>query len=196
MPTPSTLRSSSLTNEGAATPVPAGADAKVIVRVDLLALLRGRAVDGEVCEIAGIGPIPVATVREWMDDAFLAAVLTKGDDIRKVVHLGRRFTSTQRTALQWQDPVCARLGCTNRLGLEYDHFEDWARTHTTRVEAAKRFCKACHRLKSSGWQVSPPDVEGKCVFRPPDGGNGDVRAAAAAAVAARRARQSQLLDTG
>ena len=103
-----------------------------------------------------------------MGDAFLAAVLTKGDDVQKVVHLGRRFRSTQRTALQWQDPICARKGCANRLGLEYDHFEDWATTHTTRVEAAKRFCHPCHQLKSRGWRVSQPDEHGECTFTPPD----------------------------
>ena len=94
--------------------------------------------DGETCEIAGLGPIPVSVVREWMENAFLAAIVTKGTEITKVVHLGRRFTSEQRTALQWQDPICARKGCANRLGLEYDHFEDWADTHTTRVDRRPR----------------------------------------------------------
>ncbi|MEX2294140.1 MAG: DUF222 domain-containing protein [Acidimicrobiales bacterium] len=149
------------------TPVPVGADAKIIVRVDLPALLRGRALAGETCEIAGLGPIPVSIVQEWMDNAFLAAVVTKGTEITKVVHLGRRFTSEQRTALQWRDPVCARKGCDNRLGLQYDHFEDWAHTHTTRVDAARRFCPPCHRLKTTGWHVSAPDSDGMCTFTPP-----------------------------
>ncbi len=153
-----------LTGAGDGTAAPAGADAKIIVRVDHTALVRGRTVDGETCEIAGVGPVPVGTVREWMDDAFLAAVLTKGEVVHTVVHLGRRFRAAQRTALQWQDPVCARQGCSNRLRLEYDHFEDWADTHTTRVEAGKRFCSSCHRLKSTGWQVSAPDAEGQCTF--------------------------------
>ena len=156
-----------LSSDGEATPVPTGADAKIIVRIDHSALLRGRATEGETCEIAGVGPVPVGVVREWMDDAFVAAVLTKGEAVQRVVHLGRRFTATQRTALQWQDPVCARKGCTNRLGLEYDHFEDWATTHTTRVDAAKRFCRACHRLKTTGWRVSLPDDDGQCTFTPP-----------------------------
>lgn len=156
-----------LTSAGEGTPPPAGAEAKIIVRVDLPALLRGRAVDGETCEIAGLGPIPVSVVREWMDDAFLAAIVTKGTEITKVVHLGRRFTSEQRTALQWRDPVCARKGCDNRLGLQYDHFEDWADTHTTRVEAGRRFCPPCHRLKTLGWNVSDPDADGQCTFTPP-----------------------------
>lgn len=156
-----------LTGGGDAAPVPAGADAKVIVRVDLPALLRGRAVEGETCEIAGLGPVPVSVVREWMDNAFLAAIVTKGTEITKVVHLGRRFTSEQRTALQWRDPICARKGCDNRLGLQYDHFEDWAHTRTTRVDAGRRFCTPCHRLKTLGWHVSEPDADGQCTFTPP-----------------------------
>ena len=190
-----------LTSDGDATPVPTGADAKIIVRVDHSALLRGRATQGETCEIAGVGPIAVSTVRDWMADAFVAAVLTNGKQVQRVVHLGRRFTATQRTALQWQDPICARKGCTNRLGLEYDHFEDWAHTHTTRVDAAKRFCHTCHRLKSTGWHVSPPDETGQCTFTPPD--NVPVADAARAAVVARRARRTppppeppHLVDTG
>ena len=166
-----------LTSRGDGPPAPAGADAKVLVRVDLPALIRGRAVDGETCEIAGLGPIPVSIVREWMENAFLAAIVTKGTEITKVVHLGRRFTSEQRTALQWRDPICARKGCDHRLGLEYDHFEDWADTHTTRVAAGRRFCPPCHRLKTLGWKVSAPDADGLCTFTPPTTGpvqdNGD-----------------------
>ena len=175
-----------LTSTGDGEAVPVGADAKIIVRIDHTALTRGHATEGETCEIAGIGPVPVATVREWMGDAFVAAVLTKGEDVQRVVHLGRKFRSTQRTALQWQNPICARKGCPNRLGLEYDHFEDWATTHTTRVEAAKRFCPTCHQLKSRGWRVSQPDANGECTFTPPD--LKTVADAAAHAIQARRRR--------
>ena len=137
-----------------------------------------------------------------MDNAFLAAVVTKGTEITKVTHLGRRFTSEQRTALQWRDPVCARKGCDNRLGLQYDHFEDWAHTHTTRVGAAKRFCTPCHRLKTIGWHVSAPDTNGKCTFTPPlasatppPGGSTVVTGLADAAHAALRSRRNALART-
>ena len=188
-----------LTGGGDGRAAPAGSDAKIIVRIDHSALVRGRAVEGETCEIAGTGPIAVGTVREWMDDAFVAVVLTKGENVQRVVHLGRRFKATQRTALQWQDPICAREGCSHRLGLEYDHFEDWADTHTTRVEAAKRFCHPCHELKSRGWQVSKPDANGACTFTPPST-HRHVAEAAAKAVKARRQRRTTgdppLADTG
>jgi hypothetical protein len=170
-----------LTTGGDGTAVPKGADAKIIVRIDHSALVRGRAVDGETCEIAGVGPIPVSTVRDWMGDAFVAAILTKGTEISKVVHLGRRFTAEQRTALQWQDPVCARRGCNNRLRLQYDHFDPWADTHQTSTTSAKRFCEPCHQLKSTGWHVSAPGPDGQCDFTPPD--TAADRAAAAQACA-------------
>ena len=54
---------------------------------------------GEVCEIAGQGPIPVADAWRMIDgDAFVAAVTTKGTEIDKVVHLGRKPTVLQKTA--------------------------------------------------------------------------------------------------
>ena len=79
----------------------AGADAKIIVRVDLEALLRGRTLDGETCEIAGLGPIPVSIVREWMDNAFLAAIVTQGTEITRASTLRQHVlcsvTSSRRT---------------------------------------------------------------------------------------------------
>ena len=156
-------------------------------------------VDGETCEIAGLGPIPVSIVREWMDNAFLAAIVTKGTEITKVVHLGRRFTSEQRTALQWRDPICARKGCDNRLGLQYDHFEDWADTHTTRVEAGRRFCRpATASRRWAGTSPHPtPTASAPSPHRPtgPVQDNGDptlLHQLAEATQAALRARRGAL----
>jgi hypothetical protein len=187
-----------LTTSGDGAAVPRGADAKIIVRVDHAALVRGRVEGGEVCEIAGVGPIPVSTVWEWMPDAFVAAILTKGTEVSKVVHLGRRFTAEQRTALQWQDPVCARRGCHNRLRLEYDHFDPWAETKQTRSTSGKRFCHGCHHLKSTGWHVSAPGPDGQCDFTPPDTAEDRLAAAQACAeaVAAQIARHQHPPPSG
>ena len=40
------------------------------VRVDHSAFLRGHTEAGEVCEIAGVGPIPVSVAQRLADDAF------------------------------------------------------------------------------------------------------------------------------
>jgi hypothetical protein len=134
-----------------------GSDAKVIVRVDHAALRRGRAEAGEVCEIAGVGPVPVGAAGRLLDDgAFLAAVVTKGEDVVEVAHLGRRFTASQRTALQWRDPVCAVAGCGRSARLELDHRTGWAVTRRTAVSDADRLCSYHHGLKSRmGWQLEP-----------------------------------------
>ena len=61
--------------------------------------------EGEVCEIAGLGPVPVSFVRELIDsgDPFLAAVVTVGVDVLNVVHPGsqahRPSTERPRKAL-------------------------------------------------------------------------------------------------
>ena len=43
---------------------------------------------GEVCDIPGIGPIPVATARALADDGVLKVVVTKGVDVVAVAHAG------------------------------------------------------------------------------------------------------------
>ena len=75
----------------AVAPVPAkrpgGSNVKVIVRIDHTALLRGRTVAGETCDVVGLGPISVTAAKDLMEDAFVAAVITKGHD---VVNVARR----------------------------------------------------------------------------------------------------------
>src|SRR5205085_6364394 len=58
-----------------------GPRAVVHVRVDHEALLRGHTEAGEVCEVPGVGPIPVATARAWAGDAVLKALVTNGVDV-------------------------------------------------------------------------------------------------------------------
>jgi len=174
-------------HDGTGPGLPVGADAKIIVRVDLEALRRRRVERGETCEIVGIGPVPVSVVEEWMADAFIAAVLADGNDVTKVVHLGRKFTAKQRTALQWRDSECCVRGCTSTARLEYDHDTGWADTHTSTVDDADRLCHRDHKRKTAGWCLGPPDDRGKRSLLPPDHPDHPLRAAAQAAVRARRA---------
>jgi hypothetical protein len=126
--------------------------------------------------------VPVSVVRDWMDDAFVAAVLTKGEDVTKVVHLGRRFTAKQRTALQWRDPECCVQGCTNTLRLEYDHDTGWATTRTSQVDDADRLCPLDHKRKTAGWFLAAAEANGKRPLIPPNHPDHPLQ------VAARRAR--------
>ena len=123
-----------------------------IIRADLEALKRGSIEGDEVCEIAGYGPVPVSVLHEWLPEASIAIVFTKGVDVANVTHLGRSVTVAQQVALWWQSPTCTRLGCNRTFRLENDHREDWAQTHHTRLDETDPVCGHDHDLKTyKGW---------------------------------------------
>ena len=144
-----------------------GPRAMVHVRVDREALLRGHTEGGEVCEVPGVGPIPVATARMWAGDAVLKALVTNGVDVVSVAHAGRSVTAAQRAALEERDPICVVPGCTVSKGLEIDHVDGWALTRTTTLERLARLCRWHHHLKTycgyrlegraGNWQMVAPD---------------------------------------
>lgn len=130
------------------------APATVLIRVDLPALRRGWSEAGEQCEIDGIGPVPVAVVREWTHDAFMALVVTDGVDVRSVVHLGRFATAAQRSALLVRDPECVVPGCHVRSRLEIDHVDPWESSHVTTLDRLARLCHRHHQMKThQGWTL-------------------------------------------
>jgi hypothetical protein len=130
------------------------AAAKVIVRVDHSALERGYTEGDEVCEIAGVGPVPVSVVEEMIaGDAFLAAIVTKGHDVLNVAHLGRQANAYQRTGLEWNYQTCTVLGCSNPR-MQTDHRLDYADTHHTKLDELDGLCTYHHALKTfEGWAL-------------------------------------------
>ena len=145
------------------------ARAKFLVRVDLLALLRGYPAAGDVCEVAGFGPVAVSALRDLLDtgDPFLAAVVTRGQAVVGVAHLRRRPTALQHSALEWLYPTCAVEGCSAVSWLENDHRADWAATRITAFDLLDRLCTHHHDLKSiDGWALV--EGRGKRPFVPPD----------------------------
>ena len=143
-----------------------GPPATVVALVDHAALVRGHVQDQECCVIQGIGPVPVATVRALLDDAFLAAVVTDGIDIRSVVHIGRRPTAAQWTALWVRDRACVVPGCGIAVGLEAHHLTGWSTTKTTRLDDLALLCSHHHDLASyHGWTLTGPP--GQRAWHPP-----------------------------
>lgn len=144
--------------------------AKAIVRIDHAALVRGSTEPGETCEIAGVGPVPVSLVREYVasGDVFLAAIVTKGVDVCTVAHLGRKPRACQVTAMQWRDATCRIEGCP-RPPAEWDHHDDWAATHETRLWDLGGLCAHDHDLKTNkGYRMVPGTLPGKYRLIPPD----------------------------
>jgi hypothetical protein len=127
-----------------------------LVRVDADALDRGRVVGGEVCEVAGYGPIPVPAARHLLADSALAVVLTRGTDVLRVANFSRAPSAIQTTVLQWRDPVCSVEGCTNAARLEADHIDLWSENGPTSLENLEYKCARHHDLKSTqGWTEAP-----------------------------------------
>jgi hypothetical protein len=166
----------SLAEEAPNTKSPIGPRAMVHVRVDHAALLRGHRKGQETCEIAGIGPIPVATARALASDAILAAVLTEGADVKAVAHLGRTIPARLRTALQARDTECAVPGCHNRHRLEIDHIEPFAEGGPTSLDNLVRLCRPHHHMKTNlgfrlvgspgKWSWIPPKEDPGMAARP------------------------------
>ena len=140
-----------------------------VLRIDWSALVRGAVEGDETCDIAGLGPISVATARAMLGESILQLVITNGVDVRNVTHLGRGPNTAQKIALLWEQPMCQREGCGRRARLEYDHVEgfEYRTTRHTRLDELAPLCKPDHDLKTHhGWAL----VEGAGVrpMVPPD----------------------------
>jgi len=147
--------------------------AEVLFRVDHDAMLRGYPVDGEVCEVAGFGPVSTQAVLDLLDcgDPILKAVVTKGEDVVNVAHLGRRPNAHQQGALDWLFPTCAAEGCPTRAAhLQTDHRLEWSKSHFTALGLLDRLCRFHHYRKTyHGWALVPG--RGKRAFVPPNDPN-------------------------
>src|SRR5690554_771216 len=172
--------------QGLGEPRPVPVPKKIIVRVDLDTLVRGYPTDGETCDIPGVGPLPVEAVRDMLrtGNPFLAAVVTRSEQVIGVAHLGRVPTAHQQTVLEWLGARCAVEGCDRTVGLQRDHRTPWADTHTTVVDDMDWLCTPHHQLKTHhNWAL----VEGTGIRpfvpphdpRHPDRGDSDGRASPA-----------------
>ncbi len=142
----------------------------VHVRVDHQALVRGHLEPGEICEIPGIGPIPVDVARRLAADSILSVLLTDGVDVTSVAHAGRTIPAAIRTALIERDPMCVVPGCGSREALEIDHLLPFGNDGPTSLSNLARLCHWHHYLKThqryrlarvgDEWEWHPPPAAG------------------------------------
>jgi hypothetical protein len=135
---------------GASRDVPGGSDPSVTVhvRVDHAALLRGHVEPGELCEIPGIGPVPVEVARRLAVDSVLNVLVTDGVDVTAVAHAGRTIPIALRRALVERDPVCVVPGCSVSDHLEIDHTVPFAEGGPASLDNLARLCHWHHYLKT------------------------------------------------
>ena len=126
-----------------------------LLRLDVSALWRGYTKGDELCEVTGLGPIPVATARRLLGDAALKLLITKGVDVASVTSLTRGPTQAMRYALLWTSPTCCVEGCTRTI-VEHDHRTGCEYKHTrhTRLDELDRLCTHHHDLHTRhGWAL-------------------------------------------
>ncbi len=143
--------------------------ATVCVMVDADALVRGHVEDGETCEVAGVGPVPVAAVRSQLSDAFVKILVHHGVDITTVCHPGRTVPAHLQSALEARDRRCVVPGCDVAHGLENHHWDvDYAIRKSTSLAGLARVCHWHHSLLTYGgyaleggpesWEMRGPRV--------------------------------------
>jgi hypothetical protein len=143
---------------------------RVHVRVDLDALRAGVVGPNGICEIPGVGPVPVDTARELMGDALCHLVITNGIDVTTIAKLGRTaLPAALRTALDERDATCVVPLCDATTGLETHHIVEVSDQGPTALSNLAKLCSHHHDLRHHGgftlaggpghWQWIPPGGE-------------------------------------
>jgi hypothetical protein len=131
------------------------ASCTVMIRVDLDALQRGYAEEGELCEIDHQGPIPVALAQVLSNDSYLRLVFHRAGRIEAISHFNRTINRRLRTALVYRDTTCVVPGCSVSTGLEIDHVVPWALGGPTELDNLALLCHHHHQKKTyEGWVLS------------------------------------------
>ena len=127
----------------------------VVYHVNAESLRRGRVAAGEVCEVRGVGVVPLAVLEDVVGDATAKLVVKDGVDVTSVCHLGRTVPAPVETALEARDPVCVVPGCDVALSLEIDHWQiPFARGGPTALWNLARICRFHHQMKTyEGYQL-------------------------------------------
>jgi len=143
--------------------------ALVHLRVDIEALRRGNTGPGETCEIAGVGPVSIATARELLGDCIANLLVTSSSDVHAICNLGRAVPTRLYHALLERDRCCAVPGCSATYNLEIDHrVVPFADGGPTRLENLARICHHHHFLKTyEGYRLE--GEPGAWVWVHPDG---------------------------
>lgn len=142
---------------------------EAIVIVNLESLQRDAVEPGELCEIPGVGQVPVSVARDLLGDALLRIVIRDGVDVRTVVHAGRLASDVQRTAIQVrQRGRCARPTCPRPID-EVDHVTGFTVTGATSLHDLAGLCRFDHVAKTRHGHAYRRSGVGRWEWVLPDG---------------------------
>jgi len=116
-------------------------------RFDYSGYVRGHTEPGELCEIEGVGSVPVSVIERLAGQhPIVDLVLTRGRDVTHIAHLGRSGDTFLKAAIEWRDPHCRIEGCHATDGLEIHHITRVADDGISSLETEVRICGHHHDL--------------------------------------------------
>jgi hypothetical protein len=127
-------------------PVGRGADSMIHVVVDHAALVRGTVLEGETCEIQGVGPVAAVIAQAMAADSYVSPLVSDGKDIKTIAGLERTVPARVRRALIARGRICAVPGCGNKRHLEIDHIN--GDRNDTKLDNLDWLCPHHHYLKT------------------------------------------------
>jgi hypothetical protein len=139
----------------------------VIVHVAYEALHRNALADGDVCEIAGIGPVPLDVAQSLAADSILRVLVTKGGQPMAVTPGVRTIPRALRILLESRDRTCVVPGCDVSRGLQVDHRKPFAQLGPTDLDNCGLLCKLHHDRKTYLGYRLERHADGSWTFTPP-----------------------------
>ena len=127
-----------------------GPGAVVHLRLDYAAIERGYLEQGDICEVPGIGPIPLKAAKAFLGDSYRVGILMNGEDIRSVKGLGHSIPDRLRRGVYERDNLrCVVPGCsTDYCGHQIDHVEEVEKGGPTKLYNLALLCRWHHSLKT------------------------------------------------
>ena len=139
------------------------------LRVDVARLLRDEPAAGEVCEIPGVGPVPVSVARAELPHGLLELVISDGVDVRTVVTATRHIPEALKVAIEERDPACKIDQCDRTDHLEGHHLHGFATHRRTSYDDVGNVCPEHHDLLTHRGYSVDVDPDGFWRLRaPPD----------------------------
>jgi Domain of unknown function (DUF222)/HNH endonuclease len=130
--------------------------ADIVIDYETLMRIANRDLLSRICDIEGLGPIPLAMAERLLCDCAVGRVLMRGQS--EVLDLGRRtevVSRAQRRALARRDKHCRFPGCDRPVRWsDAHHLMHWIRGGPTDLDNLVLLCrrhhKACHE---GGWDL-------------------------------------------
>jgi hypothetical protein len=137
------------------------------VRVDLTALRAGNTSPGEICEIPGVGPVPVEHARTILSHGLLELVITDGVDVQAVVSKTRHVPEALKVAVDERDQRCKVRGCDTTHGLERHHTLTFAEPQLTTYDLIGSICRDHHHKVTHRGHTITDHHDGTWSLQPP-----------------------------